>query len=362
MEPSPAATLAAPVSFASRVQGALMGGALGDSFGYLVEADDVAAIRARFGSAGLLDLSQAPGPVHFSAATQLGLYTVDALVEALEWANDGTAADETAILWLAYLRWLSTQGVTPSANAPSPQPRWIDAQEALRHRRGADTACLSGLASGEMGTRGRPVNPGAKGSGSLCRSAPFGLVPHIPAEAVYTLSSNGAALTHGHALALQPTAAFSWLIHQLAVEALPLRAAAVSMRKRAGAETAASADLLDGLDVALELSTAAAREPAELSSALGTGADAGEALAIALYAVLVTEAAASSPVEHFLTAIRIAANLDGASSSTASVAGNILGALYGEDCLPQAWLSLSETPGLIRSMGQQLLKVTGSED
>lgn len=349
-----------------------MGGALGDSFGYLVETDSLAAIRARYGNAGLLDLSQAAGPVHFSDDTQMTLYTVDALVEALEWANDGTAVDETACLWLAYLRWLANQGVPLPPNAPTPQPRWIDRQETLHHRRGPGKACLSGLAGGEMGTRSRPVNPDAKGCGTVMRSAPFGLVPHIPAEAVYNLSSNGAALTHGHPAALQSAAAFSWLIHQIAVHGQTLRGAAMSARARAGAEPAADTQLLARLDTALELSTAPSwssdpsragvLEAEELTAALGMGAVAEEALAIALYAVLATEAVSSSPVEHFLNAERVAVNHDGDSDSTASVAGNILGAFYGEDCLPQAWLTLSEAPGLIRAMGQQLLKVTGSED
>ena len=39
------------------------------------------------------------------------LYTADGLLEALEWANDGVAPDINACLWLAYLRWLGTQGV-----------------------------------------------------------------------------------------------------------------------------------------------------------------------------------------------------------------------------------------------------------
>ena len=39
------------------------------------------------------------------------LYTVDGLVEALEWANSGVGADANACVWLAYLRWLETQGV-----------------------------------------------------------------------------------------------------------------------------------------------------------------------------------------------------------------------------------------------------------
>ena len=66
------------------------------------------------------------------------LYTVDGLVEALEWANSGVGADANACLWLAYLRWLDTQG-EPAPSGSRPQPRWIDAQQVLRHRRAPAT-------------------------------------------------------------------------------------------------------------------------------------------------------------------------------------------------------------------------------
>ncbi|MCZ2404132.1 ADP-ribosylglycohydrolase family protein [Paenarthrobacter sp. Z7-10] len=344
----------------SRVHGCLMGGALGDTFGYSVQNDDGDAIRARFGSAGLLDLSQSQGPQHFSACTQLTLYTVDALVEALEWANDGVAADERACLWLAYLRWLATQQQPVPAHAPVPAPRRIDGQDVLHHRRHPDPACLSSLSTGEMGTVARPVDPAADGSGAVVRSAPFGLIPHIDAEAIHRLSTDAAALTHGHPAAQQSAAVFSWLIHELAIEAKGLREAAESARLRAGAAGAAESALTRGLDAAIELGAAGPLDAGELAVRLGSGQDAVGALTAGLYAVLATEAASTSAVDHFLRAMRVAVNQDGDSSSAGSIAGNILGAFYGEDCLPQAWLALSETPGLIRTVAQSLLRVTGS--
>ena len=349
------------VPHSSRVQGCLMGGALGDSFGYLVESDDVASIRSRYGSAGLLDLSQADGPVHFSDDTQLTLYTVDGLVEALSWANEGTAADPNACLWLAYLRWLATQHEPVAAHTPAPVPRWIDGQEVLHHRRHPGKACLASLATGEMGTLSRPINPEARGCGAVMRSAPFGLIPHIPAEAAYKLSTDAAALTHGHPSAIQSAAAFSWLIHEL-VAGQDLRAAGEAALARAAANPVPAAELLRALEAALQLASGPVLEPEALTAELGPGWLAEQALALGLYAVLVTRDASSSPVDHFLRAIRLAANHDGDSDSTAAIAGNILGAFYGEDCLPPAWLALSEAPGLVREMGRELLKVTGYAD
>ena len=122
-EPVTTPALSPTPSHASRIHGCLLGGALGDSLGYAVEFDDISTIRGRFGPDGLRDFSALDGGSHFSDDTQMTLYTVDGLVEALEWANDGVAADEIACLWLAYLRWLATQDVAVSSSAPVPQPR-----------------------------------------------------------------------------------------------------------------------------------------------------------------------------------------------------------------------------------------------
>ncbi|MGJ0384478.1 ADP-ribosylglycohydrolase family protein [Paenarthrobacter nicotinovorans] len=350
------ATSPATPSFKSRVYGSLLGGALGDSLGYAVEFDSIAAIRARHGSAGLTSFEQLDGGSHFSDDTQMTLYTVDGLVEALEWANDGVAADEIACLWLAYLRWLATQDVAVSSSAPVPQPRWIDAQAVLRHRRAPGNACLSGLASGEMGTVARPVNPESKGCGTVMRSAPFGLIPHISRDAVYKLSSDAASLTHGHPSARLSAAAFSLLIHHI-VAGSDVRDAAKEALAYVNNVPTKAPELSESLEAALQLSARnTVLSPEELTAALGEGWVAEEALAVGLYAVLATSG--GDPAEHFRNAVAVAVNHSGDSDSTGSIAGNILGAFYGEECLPADWLEALEAPEVIRGMADRLLAVT----
>lgn len=352
-------------TFATLVQGTLMGGALGDAFGYLVEFDSLADIQAKYGPSGLVDLSQSGAPAHFSDDTQMTLYTLDGLLDVLEWANDGVGADVNACQWLAYLRWLKTQGVPAPGHAPEQPPRWIDAQSVLHHQRHPGNACITGLATGEMGTVARPVNPDSKGCGTVMRSAPYGLLPNVDAETVYKMSSDAASLTHGHPAARQSSGAFSWLIHRLVIDGLPLREAATAARDRAAAEPAADPELMARLDAALALSApplgthdGAPLHGDSLTDALGLGWVAEEALAVALYCVLATEASSLSPVEHFLAAIRLAANHSGDSDSTASIAGNILGALYGEAALPPSWMTMAEAPQLVRHLGAEFIKLT----
>jgi len=358
----PPVTSSAPTP-QSRILGCLLGGALGDSLGYAVEFDPIDSIRARFGAEGLTSFGQLDGGSHFSDDTQMTLYTVDGLLEALEWANDGVAADEVACLWLAYLRWLATQGVETPSSAPAPQPRWIDGHEVLRHQRHPGNACLSGLAGGQMGTVARPVNPESKGCGTVMRSAPFGLIPHISEATVYKLSSDGASLTHGHPSARQSAGAFSVLIHRLmggsevqdaAQHALEL------VERRPDADPELVKRLRQALDLAvLGLPSGAALSPEELTGQLGEGWVAEEALAVGLYAVLATEqGAGQDPAAHFRQAVALALNHSGDSDSTASIAGNILGARYGEEALPADWLAALEAPELIRGMGERLIAVT----
>lgn len=344
----------------SRIHGCLLGGALGDSLGYTVEFDSITEIRRRFGPDGLTDLTAVDGGSHFSDDTQMTLYTVDGLVEALEWANSGIGADVNACIWLAYLRWLASQGEAAPSSAPVPQPRWIDSHEVLRHRRAPGSACISGLATGEMGTSFRPVNPDSKGCGTVMRSAPFGLIPHITPDAVYKLSADAAALTHGHPSARQSAGGFSLLIHRLvAGDSLPAAAAAVLAAVRALDGVAPELPLR--LEAAVSLAETGRLDPEELVRQLGDGWVAEEAFAVGLYAVLATApdaAAPGAPEDHFRAAVGLAVNHSGDSDSTGSIAGNILGAYYGEACLPADWLEQLEAPHVIRGMADMLVEVT----
>ncbi len=342
--------------YASRVRGCLLGGALGDQLGAAVASDSFDVISGRFGSDGLRDFSQLPEPGHFTDDTQLTLYTLDGLTEALEWANAGTAADEAACLWLAYLRWYATQEGRFPDNAPAPQPRWIDGQSVLHARRSPAEACLSGLATGEMGTRARPVNPDALDRSTVTRSAPFGLLPFVDDQTVQRLATDGSALTHGHPAAHRTAATLATFIRLLVHEQATLPGAAVAMLARAE-QDAGAADLPGRLRAAVELSANGPVAPADLTAALGTGRAAGEALSIALYAVLAT-AHSTTPEQHFRRGVAAAINHDGDSDATGSLAGNLLGAHYGEAALPAEWLAALEGPETILGMAEGFLAQT----
>jgi ADP-ribosylglycohydrolase len=204
-----------------------------------------------------------------------------------------------------------------------------------------------------MGTPARPLNPEARGSGALTRSAPFGLLPYVPAETVYKLTTDGAAITHGHPSARHSAAAFSGVIRSIVQEGASLPEAVRAAAERADREASASG-VAAALLKAVKLSAGGQLPPADLPDGLGAGWLAEEVLAIAVYAVLAT-AGAGTPQEHFRRAIAAAVNHDGGSASTGSAAGQLLGALYGEACLPPAWLREAEAPELAMQMADSFL-------
>ncbi|MCY1159614.1 MAG: ADP-ribosylglycohydrolase family protein [Citricoccus sp.] len=344
--PSPAGTPGGPQpapSYASRVLGVLAGGAAGDALGYTVEFSSLDQIRARFGDAGLAHRLQVPevrdgGTLPVSDDTQMTLFVLDGLLEWIEWANEGSMADPAACVWLSCLRWLRTQEGTLPAGVPEPPARWLDGRPELHARRAPGNACLSGLAQPDMGLPEKPHNPDSKGCGTVMRSAPYGMVPGLEDELVVSLARQGAVLTHGHPAAWTSAAAFGLMVSRL----------------MAGhGFGAAVADALDWLQTvpddggvadALGAAVAMAQDVRRagtlltvLPTELGEGWVAEEALALAVYAVLVTSdgpGAGTEPSTHFRSALHLAINHGGDSDSTASLAGQLLGARYGTAVFP----------------------------
>ena len=340
--------------------GCLLGGALGDALGCAAEVSGAADIRSTPGTDGNRDAPGPSAPARFSANTQLTLYTVDGLLEVLEWANAGVGADETACLWLAYLRWLKTQGVSLDPAAPNPPLRWIDAQTVLHQRRSPGSTSISGLSGPDMGTKFRPVNPDSKERGTVTRSAPLGLLPFVEPGMVYRLSEDAAALTHGHPAARHSAAVFSVLIHDLLPADASLQQAADAAVLRA-AESGVP-ELSSRLTAAVDLARTGPVSAEVLTAALGDGQAAEEILAIGLYAALATSGS-GTPQEHFRAAVTLAVNHDagsGTAGAAGSVTGNILGTLYGAAALPGDWLAVLEGRDVIAELARQFVAATSA--
>ncbi len=347
--------------FACRVRGCLLGGALGDAVGAPIEFASLRTIRSDLGPAGLRDLGVAYGRRGaITDDTQMTLFTVEGLIRAwVRGESRGIGSPSTAVRH-AYLRWLHTQG-TPWRVAAGelwdrehPEPNgWLIGERWLHSRRAPGNTCLGALEG-----RFDPAVNTSKGCGGVMRIAPVGLLPGpgtggepTPREGLFRLGVEVAALTHGHPSGQLPAGVLAATLHGIVHQGEPLSRAldeAIDiLRGRPEHE-----ETLAALQAALRLA-GRGKPTAERVESLGGGWVAEEALAIAVYAAL------SCP-EDLREAMLLAANHSGDSDSTTSITGQLLGAVHGEEALPDDWLAELEGRETITRLADDfVLQMTG---
>jgi ADP-ribosylglycohydrolase len=333
MTPAPAPG-SAP-AFGDSVAGCLLGGAVGDALGAVVEFDSIDEIRRRYGPDGLVAFPPEGG--HITDDTQMTMFTAEALIRArrrYEARRVDHAVDE---LWCAYRRWLDTQGEKTAGDGGD--GGGLVAEPLLRHRRAPGRTCLSALTGDEPGFVELPVND-SKGCGGVMRVAPVGLVAARPSG----LGIASAALTHGHPSGYLAAGAAADIIGRLRA-GQPLRAAAEAAVEVV-APWAGHEETVAALRQALAL---AEREPVptpEAVAALGEGWVAEEALAIAVYCALTGGT--------FEAAVLAAVNHSGDSDSTGAITGNLLGAAGGRSAIPEAWIGALAERALVEQVAGEL--------
>ncbi|WP_239003818.1 ADP-ribosylglycohydrolase family protein [Nocardia panacis] len=330
--------------YRDRVRGSLVGGAIGDALGYPIEFLALAQIREAYGTAGISGyVGRVAGQI--TDDTQMTLFTAEGLLRC---PVDG---DPIQTLRAAYLRWLTTQQM----EWPNPRPDgWLASQPFLYASRAPGNACMSGLTRQQhgyvaprwFGMEGS-VNPTSKGCGTVMRSAAFGLVRSGPAWAFET-AGRAAQLTHGHPTGYIAAGAFAAIIDLVVAGAEVSEAVAVTIGQLAAMPN--GGETLAALERAVR---AAEHEPSpERVESVGLGWVAEECLAVAVYCGLV--AARTADVR---LALLLSVNHSGDSDSTGAVAGNLLGARYGEAALPPELAGVIEGREVIAQVAEDLVTV-----
>lgn len=329
-----------------RYTACLLGGAIGDAFGGAVEFISRSAILDRFGPEGIKDYADAyGGKGKITDDTQMTLFTAEGLLRGrMRGVSKGiTAYDHTVAA--AYLRWLATQG-HENRHVETILDGWLFKQRELHSQRAPGTTCLSALVDYE-GEPGIAHND-SKGCGGVMRVAPVGLFCWTFKEdwgltEVFDCGVMCAAITHGHPsgyLSGGVLASLIFLIMNNAQLGDALDKASSILVKYPGHE-----ETLDALNQAKKLSNSELRHH-EAIRRLGEGWVGEEALAIAVYCVLVAES--------FEQGVILAVNHDGDSDSTGAIAGNILGALHGTSVIPGRWLESLELREVIEAVASDL--------
>jgi ADP-ribosyl-[dinitrogen reductase] hydrolase len=335
----PLASARMPRSREEQALAVLLGGAVGDAFGYEVEFDSISKIRTRFGSSGITEPIFHGGKLVVSDDTQMTLFTLEGMLQPL--AEEGFSVKSWVdSIRLAYLDWLGTQRSGTKGKG------WLVTQPVMSARRAPGNTCMSALSAGGSGSMSHPIND-SKGCGGIMRVAPLGFISKgLKPEQTFQLAAEAAALTHGHPSGYLSAGAMATLVRFL-LEGCDLRRAADQ-----SLAILRSYDRHDETEEAIEKAIALAGQPcrdrAEAVETLGGGWVGEEALAIGLYAAL--------SAGSFVEAIRIATNHSGDSDSTASIAGQLWGAMNGLDDIPHVWVSGLDVLSPLLHLTRQLLK------
>ena len=344
----------------SAIRGCLLGGAIGDALGYVVEFMEYAAILRRYGEAGITALVRDfdEGLALISDDTQMALYTANGLLMYDTYqAMGGGAPTPEQCIYDAYRDWYRCQcsGMLPEGNRS-----WLSELQEMHERRAPGNTCLSALRGGVPGSMARPVNK-SSGCGGIMRVAPIGLwgAGRLPIEEIDRIGAEAAALTHGHPLGWMSAAALTDIVARAALASPDDDLYALTAQCR---ETMAQlfagnpflGKLLGFIDQAVELSRNGVTDVKNLF-AIGEGWVGDEALGVALYCALKYQ-------NDFSGAVIAAVNHSGDSDSTGAIAGNIVGAKLGDQGIEARWFDGLELRDTVLELSRDMETGVRPED
>ena len=304
--------------------GAMFGAAFGDSLGAAVEFLSRNQILEKFGSSGI----EFPAPCYGLPAgvitddTQQVFGVSEGLINAI-----GYNLTEEAIrreIWLALKAWKKTQND-------------------IRQNRSPGLTSLSSLCRSEPGTITARINQ-SNSCGGTMRAYPVGILFAGNPEKAFRIGMVSAATTHGGNEAILSSGAVALIVSELCDNKNfdeAIASTLIALKAFPNSRTSAL------LQKSLMLSR---QNPEKHLPKLGLGWEGDETLAIATYATLCHS-------NDFLAGVRLAANHDGDSDSTASITGAFLGTILGLDAIPREWREKIERRGELVSSAIALANI-----
>lgn len=335
----------------NKTAGCLLGGAAGDALGYAIEFDDEKTIFSKYGEAGIqnFDLDFTSGEAIISDDTQMTLFTAEGILLA---DNPYVYKDFIYGVFEAYQDWYRTQmfRMRPSKKI------WLSDIPELNQRRAPGHTCLSALGSGKFGGIDKTIN-NSKGCGGVMRVAPIGLFysqDKLSIDAIDRFGASAAALTHGHPMGYISAAGLVHIVNLAVykpemslkeiVDDMIEKVPALFIDKAAGF----CVKFQDLMRKAVELAKKTDVNDLDAIHQLGEGWVGEETLAIAIYCALRHE-------NDFDKALTASVNHRGDSDSTGSVTGNILGAYWGLQAIPEKYLKNLELRKTIMRVAERLV-------
>jgi poly(ADP-ribose) glycohydrolase ARH3 len=300
-----------------KFRGCLLGGAVGDVAGAVVEAESPGYIARAFGSIDEVlavdSVKEFSGPVW-----PVGRYTDDTQMTlcVAEWLIAGEAPDPEKL----FARF---------AAAYEPWRRYGAGAEMILREYRHNPAQWRSLATAAF-------PHGSYGNGSAMRVAPVGLAYWNDVNSAAAVAVESSRPTHSHPLAYQGVTLQAIAVASATIsEPGTLDHAALLRRLRASLtrfvdlmqDTSKYDRALDEIERGLERGSTCA----ELSAILGTGIEAFEAVPMALYCFLRHRDSFADCVHH-------AVFIGGDTDTIACMAGSLAGAYLGETAIPPRWI------------------------
>jgi ADP-ribosylglycohydrolase len=338
------------LDYKDRYIGCILGGAIGDSMGYLRESMDEDEISDLFEDKKVTKpvINNEFGKCVISDDTQLALFTMDGLLWAyIRFTGRRTGEYAQNGVWQSYARWYYTQtGVVLDdyiMHKHEHEPvalssigiRTILEYEEFYYNRNPSSETLMAIESGQMGTLENPISD-FRDPSCLTRVAPVGLFLHDEPSKAFEVAAELAAITHGHAAGYLSAGVYATIIAGL-LNGENLDAAVVKalleLKKYSYID-----EVNDAVEYALHMSECN-EKPQEALKLIGEGINAEEVLAMGLYCAL--------KAETYEDAVIWAANCEGYTSSIGFIAGSLAGAIKGADLLNQEWTADIELKAMI---------------
>lgn len=338
-------------------RGCLLGGAVGDALGAPVEFMSMEQIAQAFGPGGIQEYVPAFGKLGaITDDTQMTLFTAEGVLGAWVRAFVHAPSAIPSQIATAYQRWLHTQGLTHPMHNQCLNG-WLMTHRELFARRAPGNTCLSGLQ--DMRSSDDFADNESKGCGGVMRVAPVGMYCATLANAsgankdrllkdAFVLGCQSAAITHGHPTGQLASGAFAAIIMQM-LTGMDLEPAIKTTLLKL-AEQPGHAETTEAIKAASRLAAERPNDAGALVQ-LGGGWTAEEALAIALYCAL--------SAADFRAGVVLAVNHGGDSDSTGSMAGQLLGAMFGAKAIPPSWLLPLELRAVIETIADDLARFGG---
>ena len=344
-------------SYMDKFEGALIGSAVGDAFGYPLMALSYAEICQRFEKNGALELavSRKTDTALFTEATQMSLFTADGII----WAHAENVAHENGAVanyvFYSYQLWLymQTRSIAGSEyewlfdKKQNPNISSLLRSKGLGKKRRLSDSNIDALfdaRNGIFGTLSRKLNNNTD-AGAVKRVLPVGLFYGDNSDMAFRIGCDVGAITHSAPDGYLPCGVYTAIIAELlrgnnvddAVNEAMALLAAYPDNENTYSALQRAVDLANDEDV----------EPREGLGELGDGISAISCLAIAVYSAILHQT-------NYKFAIALAANHDGDSSACGAIAGGILGVWYGLKKLPKNWTKKVQYRNLLETVADVL--------